>query len=169
MELWWVGGNGSVEGAYWYEGTAWQRYQIAGPGSANGANLAPRCGITAVSRIPNSMELWWVGGNGSVEGAYWYDGTAWQRYQIAGPGSATSAITAVSRIPNSMELWWTGSNGSIRDAFWYEGQPWLQFELTQPEVASRNGGVAAVSRIPNSMEIWWTGGSGSVRDAFWYE
>ncbi|WP_233597602.1 hypothetical protein, partial [Corallococcus sp. CA041A] len=69
MELWWVGGNGSVEGAYWYDGQPWARYQIAGPGSASTSS-----GIAAVSRIPGSMELWWVGGNGSVEGAYWYDG-----------------------------------------------------------------------------------------------
>ncbi|MFG2802503.1 hypothetical protein ACGFYW_38000, partial [Streptomyces pseudovenezuelae] len=75
----------------------------------------------------------------------------------------------VSRIPNSMELWWVGGNGALRDAFWYDGQQWQQFDITQPEMASRNGGVAAVSRVPNSMELWWVGGNGSVGDAYWYE
>jgi len=30
--------------------------------------------LVAVSRIPNSMELWWTGPDGSVQAAYWYDG-----------------------------------------------------------------------------------------------
>ncbi|WP_344953051.1 hypothetical protein, partial [Sphaerisporangium flaviroseum] len=33
----------------------------------------PTGGIAAVSRIPGSMELWWPGREGSVEGAYWYE------------------------------------------------------------------------------------------------
>ncbi|MGW2891833.1 hypothetical protein ACWDDN_42325, partial [Streptomyces griseoruber] len=97
-----------------------------GPGSA-----ATSGGISAVSRIPNSMELWWVSPNGSVEGAYWYDGSSWQRYQIAGPGSAATSggITAVSRIPNSMELWWVSPNGSVEGAYWYDGSSWQRYQI----------------------------------------
>jgi hypothetical protein len=64
--------------------------------------------IAAVSRIPNSMELWWIGPNGSVQDAFWYEGIQWQRFELApaGSASANSGIWAVSRIPNSMELCW---------------------------------------------------------------
>jgi hypothetical protein len=73
---------------------------------ATGAAL--RGGITTVSRIPNSMEVWWIGANGSIQAAYWYEGSKWERFTLAPAGSASTAcgIAAVSRIPNSMELWW---------------------------------------------------------------
>ena len=166
METWWVGANGSVQGAFFYEGTQWQRYELAPPGSAS-----IHGGIIAVSRIPNSMEMWWIGANGSVQGAFWYEGDQWHRYELAPSGSASAngSITAVSRIPNSMEVWWVGANGSIQDAFWYQDAQWQRFELAPAGSASGTGGIAAVSRIPNSMEVWWVGANGSVQDAFWYQ
>jgi hypothetical protein len=45
----------------------WRQFEIAPAGSAS-----PNGGITAVSRIPNSMEIWWVGANGSIQDAFWY-------------------------------------------------------------------------------------------------
>jgi hypothetical protein len=147
--------------------TAWRRFELAPTESAS-----PSGGITAVSRIPNSMEIWWVGANGSVQDAFWYEGQrGWRRFEIAPAGSASPSggITAVSRIPNSMEIWWVGANGSVQDAFWYEGQDgWRRFEIAPAGSASPSGGITAVSRIPNSMEIWWVGANGSVQDAFWY-
>jgi len=67
------------------------------------------------------MELWWIGVNGSMQAAFWYEGGAWTRYELAAAGSASvnGAVSAVSRIPNSMELWWTGANGSVGDSYWY--------------------------------------------------
>ncbi|WP_148712692.1 hypothetical protein [Corallococcus sp. AB030] len=157
--------EGAYELTFIIKRHGWRESELAGPGSASGSS-----GIAAVSRIPGSMELWWVGGNGSVEGAYWYDGQPWARYQIAGPGSAStsSGIAAVSRIPGSMELWWVGGNGSVEGAYWYDGQPWARYELANPGKASASGGIAAVSRIPGSMELWYVGGNGSINDAFWY-
>ncbi|MGE0690631.1 MAG: hypothetical protein AB7O87_08550, partial [Candidatus Nitrosocosmicus sp.] len=107
----------------WYEGGNWTRYQIAPNGSAS-----PNGGIAAVSRIPNSMEVWWIGANivlgnnGWVEGSFWYEGGNWTRYQIAPNvfASPNGGIAAVSRIPNSMEVWWIGANGSIYDGFYYD-------------------------------------------------
>jgi hypothetical protein len=46
---------------------AWQRFELA-PASSASANG----GIAAVSRITDSMEVWWVGANGSVQDAFWY-------------------------------------------------------------------------------------------------
>ena len=166
MELWYVGAQGSIEDAFWYDGGNWQHFQLAPPGSAS-----PAGGIAAVSRIPNSMELWWIGGDRSVQGAFWYEGGNWQRYQLAPPGSAslTGGIAAVSRIPNSMELWYVGAQGSIEDCFWYEGGDWQHFQLAPPGSAALTSGIAAVSRIPNSMELWYVGIEGSIEDYFWYD
>ena len=96
----------------------WRAFALAPAGSA-----ALNSGIAAVSRVPNSMELWWIGPDGTVRDAYWYDGmTSFTRYTLAPAGSAAlnSGIAAVSRVPNSMELWWIGADGTIHDAYWYE-------------------------------------------------
>ncbi|MFB8173766.1 hypothetical protein ACFC60_38030, partial [Kitasatospora purpeofusca] len=128
-------------------------------------------GIAAVSRIPGSMEVWYVGGNGSVQDHFWYEGSTWQRFELSPPGSASthSGVTAVSRIPGSMELWYVGGNGSVQDRFWYEGSTWQGFELAPAGSASVTTGLAAVSRVPGSMEVWFTGGDASVQDHFWYD
>ena len=144
----------------------WNQFLLAAGGSC-----ATSSRVAAVSRIPNSMELWYVGAEGSIEDSFWYDGSNWQHFQLAPPGSAspTGGIAAVSRVPNSMELWYIGARGSIEDRFWYDGSNWQTFELAPPGSASPTGGIAAVSRIPNSMELWWIGADGSVQGAFWYE
>ena len=157
--------NGEVD-VYYRNPPSWNRFTLAPSGSAVGTAK-----IKAVSRIPNSMELWWTGADGSVQDAFWYDGATWQRFALAPGGRSALAggVTAVSRIPNSMEVWWTGADGSVQDAFWYDGASWQNFTLAGPGSASLDGGIKAVSRIPNSMELWWTGADGSVHDAFWYD
>ncbi|WP_179861948.1 aegerolysin family protein [Bacillus wiedmannii] len=126
--------------------------------------------ISAVARIPDSMEVWWIGANGSVQDAFWYAGQQWKRFELASTNSASSngSITAVSRIPDSMEVWWIGANGSVQGAFWYAGQQWKRYELAPAGSASLTAGITAVSRIPDSMEVWWIGANGSVQGAFWY-
>ena len=142
----------------------WNSFRLAADGSASRS-------IAAVSRIPNSMEVWWIAPDGSVQDAYWYDGQPWKQFELAPAGSASaqSGIAAVSRIPNSMEVWWIAPNGSVQDAYWYDGQPWKRFELAPAGSASVQSGIAAVSRIPTSMEVWWAGPNGSVQDAYWYD
>jgi hypothetical protein len=88
---------------------------------APGGSASPFGGITSVSRIPASMEVWWIGANGSVQDAFWYEGGQWNRFELARAvsGSPRGAVAAVSRIPGSMEVWWIGAHGSVQDDFWY--------------------------------------------------
>jgi hypothetical protein len=127
--------------------------------------------ITSVSRIPNSMEIFWIAANGSVQHAYWYEGGNWGRNELAPPGSTSSIanITSISRISNSMEIFWIAANGSVQGAYWYEGGNWQRYELAPAGSASLNGGIAVISRIPNSMEVFWIGVNRSVQHAYWYE
>ncbi|MEI8410748.1 MULTISPECIES: C1 family peptidase [unclassified Kribbella] len=144
----------------------WKSFELTGPQTA-----AATGGVAAVSRIPSSMEVFWVGPGGSVRDAFWYEGNPWQNFELAPAGSASpnGGIAAVSRIPNSMETWWIGADGSVQAAYWYDGGQWSRYELAPAGSASLNGGIAAVSRIPNSMEVWWVGANGSVQAAYWYD
>jgi len=172
MNVWWIGASGSIEGCWWGEKHTppWNRYSIAGPGSA-----ALKTALTSLTRLPGTEELWWVSPNGSVEGAFWYDNFGnkpWQRYQIAPAGSAAigAGLKARSRMPNIMNMWWIAPDGSIQGCFWVDKvKPWIRYPLAKPGSASLHSGIAAVSRIPSSEEIWWIGPNGSVKDAYWYE
>ncbi|NED19018.1 hypothetical protein G3I31_12925 [Streptomyces sp. SID9913] len=37
-----------------------------------GGSASTSGSVSAVSRVPGSMELWYIGGNGSVQDRYWY-------------------------------------------------------------------------------------------------
>jgi hypothetical protein len=85
-------------------------------------------GIAAVSRIPTSMELWFIGDDGSVQDYFWYEGNPWQNFELAPAYTASPrGIAAVSRIPTSMELWYVGMHinsyevgGDISGSSWYQ-------------------------------------------------
>ncbi|MEU8676962.1 hypothetical protein AB0C82_20000, partial [Streptomyces sp. NPDC048560] len=160
------GDGGRYELTFEARNPGWQGFELAPGGSASTSGS-----VAAVSRIPASMETFFVGANGSVQDRFWYEGANWQGFELAPGGSASTSgsVAAVSRIPASMETFFVGANGSVQDRFWYEGANWQGFELAPAGSASTTGSIAAVSRIPGSMEIWWIGADGSVQSAYWYE
>jgi LysM repeat protein len=175
METWWIGADLSVRGDFWYEnGDSWQPYRdpVAAPTAA-----APTTGVAALSRISTSMEIWWIGLGGTVQGAFWYqdqNNNAWQRYTLTDPGTASdqSGVAAVSRIPTAMEIWWVGPQGSVEGAYWYATDPdpqWRRYQVAPEGSAAQSHGIAAVSRKPTSMDVVWISPDGGVAGAYWNE
>ncbi|MGE2714431.1 LysM peptidoglycan-binding domain-containing protein [Mycolicibacterium litorale] len=172
MESWWISGQGTVEGAFWYDdGKGWRHYQdaVAGPGAAS-----PSSGVAALSRIASSMELWWVGIDGSVQGGFWYDDTTptWQRYPVTGFGAASTAsgVAAASRYDDNMEIWWIGPQGSVEGAFWYDdGKNWRRYgaPVAPNGSAAQAHCIDAVARTRDSMDVLWISPNGEVRWAHW--
>ena len=172
METWWVGADTSVRGAFWNDdGNGWQPYgdAVAVPTAAT-----PVTGMAALSRIDTSMEVWWVGFGGTVQGAYWYAGqnnNSWQRYTLTGPGQAAedTGIAAVSRIPTGLEIWWVGPSGSVEGGFWYSdtGQPWQRYQVAADGSAALGHGISAVSRTAASMDLLWITPAGGVAGTYW--
>jgi len=164
MEVFWIGPDGSVRDAFWYNNSGWKNFILApaGTASTNGS-------IAAVSRASGSMEVFWIGPDGSVRDAYWSDKVGWKNFILAPAGSASTngSIAAVSRASGSMEVFWIGPDGSVRDAYWSDKVGWNHFVLAPAGSASTNGSIAAVSRASGSMEVFWIGPDGSVRDAYW--
>jgi hypothetical protein len=160
-----VGQNGAINDTVQLNGSFAFQYQLAPAGSAT-----PTGGITAVSRSPDTMEVWWIGQNGSVQDKYYFEGAGWNGFQLAPAGSASTkgGIAAVSRNPDAMEVWWIGANGSVQDKWFYSGLGWNGFQLAPAGSASTTGGIAAVSRNSDAMEVWWIGANGSVQDKWFY-
>ena len=158
-ELWWVGADGSVTGAWSQPGDAWAAYSLAGPGSA-----APSGGIAAVAKGADLMEVWWIAPDGSVQAAY-HDGS-WGLYTLAGPGSAstTGGIAAVAKGGDLMEVWWVAPDGSVQAS--YHDGGWNRYALAGPGEAAPTTGLTAVSEGGDLMEVWWAGPDGSLQGAF---
>jgi hypothetical protein len=159
MDLFWIGYDGSVNGSFWYEGfwdmlqcaawakdlnaselkkDKWPNYQIAPADSSEGS------AITAVSRFPGSMEVFWIGKDGSIQGASWlkergseeaenYKIPDWQIFQVAPAGSgftgsefeltsAVGSIAAISTNYESITVVWIKPDSSIQcaDISWKE-------------------------------------------------
>lgn len=171
MEVWWVGPDGSVQDAYFYETSSpkpWTFFELAKAGMAS-----PTAGVAAVSRIPNSMEIWWVHPDGSVMDAYWYEGSQWQVFDLEPPKSASTTagigandpIWADSRKPRHMLVRWIGPDGSVHGGHWYEGATsWTFREIAPPGTASLTGGVEGVeNRAASGSNFYCVGADESIQ------
>ena len=174
LNVFWITAEGMrIDGAAWREGIGWKPFWF--PTLDYREEPSVYGNIKAISRIPNSIELWWITKYGAVLGAAWYaelgpEGN-WKVYVLSPKytASRTGNITAVSRIPNSMEVWWYGKDNSIQDSFWYEGSPWHQYSLTPPySTGLRDGELTSLSRKPNTMEVFWIADN-TIQGAFWQE
>ena len=66
MDVVWITPEGAVKGAFWNEGDDWELYPDA---VADDGSASTQGGLAAVSRTPTSIEVWWIGPDGSVQGA----------------------------------------------------------------------------------------------------
>lgn len=123
MEVFWIGEDGSIQDRFYYDGAGWNGFTLYPAGSALGAG-SPAGAITAVSREWNTLEIWWIGGNYSVQDAYWYQGGFWNRFgppwsqsrvTPAGP-PALNNVAAVSRASNHLDVFYVTYNGGIGEA-----------------------------------------------------
>jgi nucleoid-associated protein YgaU len=170
MEIWWVGSDGHMRGAFWVDdGLPWRPYPLPSPVKASLSS-----GLAAVSRFPENMEVWWVGEHGSVEGAFWYEGDTWQPYgkQVAPDGSAAAHshnLTGVARTRTSMDLLWITPEGAVQWAYWNDGSQWQLHpqKVAEDGSASPDSGIAAISRTASTMEVFWIAPDGSVQNAAW--
>lgn len=51
------------------------------------------------------MEVFWIGQNGSVQDAYWYESRNWQRFELAPAGSASTAGCIVGISQEFQTAW----------------------------------------------------------------
>lgn len=168
MEVFWVGADGSVEGASWYSGRnpEWQRYpkKIAPPGSAATQGVS-----ASASRVSTSVQVFWIGADGSVQSSYkWYKRyyntryhyaeREWTRFELAPAGSASTAgsIAVTSRLPGNMELFWVGANGSMQHGFFNAGSVAVFTEAIESHGLAALGGSVTVT-VNSDGSVRWQG------------
>ena len=159
--------QGAIRHAYYGEDQGWNQHDIAPINSAiNGTGLA------AISRNPNSLEVWWVAQDKSVQDAFIYigGGEGWKQFRLSPPGSAAAGgIQAKSRAPDTMEVWWTADDGSVKNASWYASRPlpgWKVQQIAGPKTARACASLGVTSRLPNWMEVFYPGPAGQLMDSY---
>jgi hypothetical protein len=153
-EIFWTAANGGIDDAYHYDGGPSGSFQLVAPSSSS-PTFQPRQ-IAAVSRAANTMEVWYIGHDGSIQDRYYYDGSGWNGFTLAPTGSASTyegAISAVSRASNTMEVWYIGANNSVQDRYYFDGAGWNGFTLAGAN--SAQGAIAAVAPSANVMSVTW--------------
>jgi stage V sporulation protein SpoVS len=142
MDVFWVGPDGSVNSAWWdgnvNDGKWNPSFAITEPSAAAAG------AISAVSRTPNHLDVFWIAADGSV-GSAWWDGNAndskWNPpFGITPPSmAAAGAIGAVSRTPNHVDVFWVGADGSVGSVWWdgaaNEGKWNAPFSIAPPGAA----------------------------------
>jgi Fungal fucose-specific lectin len=154
-EIFWTGANGGIEDAYHYDEGPSGSFELVPPGSST-PTFQPRQ-IAAVSRASNTMEVFYVGRDGSIQDHYYYDGSGWNGFTLAPAGSATTyqgAISAVSRASNTMEVWYIGADNSVQDRYYSDGAGWNAFTLAGAD--SAQSAIAAVAPSASAMNVTWS-------------
>ncbi|MFE3442665.1 hypothetical protein ACFXNW_06525 [Nocardia sp. NPDC059180] len=70
MDVWWIDKSGSIQGSSWTRDGSWVEKPYLIPGSQG---VSTTGGIAALSRSGDHMEVWWIGLQGSVQGAWSLD------------------------------------------------------------------------------------------------
>lgn len=171
VELWWITKDGAVKGAHNYTSSAGENftvYQLSPPGTAQ-----PGAGITALSRHKDTLELWWVGPEGQIEGRFWYrsTGEAWGVYCHAGKGSAAkySALTSHSLSPDRLNLFWVRPDGGIGGMWWQEQSGWQHLSLPSTALyASIDSPLTCAAPWKDKIMVFFMGDRGEIGVLQWH-
>jgi hypothetical protein len=132
--------------------------------------------ITSVTRDPNKLDVFVVGGNGTVYTAAWdqyVKESEWRGWWPIGDMKAPpgSAVSAVSRDPNKLDVFVVGNNGRIYTAAWdqnvSQGKWRGWWNIQDGKDCPPGAPVSAVSRDPNKLDVFVVGNNGIVYTAAW--
>ena len=170
IDLFTIGGNGHVYTSWWTNGSDWSGLKgWLGIGFQFPAGNT----VTAVSRNPNQIDLFTIGGNGHVYTSWWTNGSDWSGLKgwlgIGFQFPAGNTVTAVSRNPNQIDLFAIGGNGHVYASWWTNGSDWsgLKGWLDIGFQFPAGNTVTAVSRNPDQIDLFAIAGNGHVYTSWW--
>ena len=179
LDVFWIGPDGAIASTWWDSAPAcsWgdhQPFPVTPPGAAgDGSDL------TAVSRNPQQVDLFWLGRDGAVGSTWWNTaaGQSWgdhQPFPVTPPGAAQhgSGLTSVGRTRNHLDVFWVGPDGAVGST-WWDAAPhcnWSDhqpFGITPPGAARAGSALAAVGRTHDHLDVFWVGPDGAVGSTWW--
>jgi hypothetical protein len=125
LDLFVAGGDGCVYTSWWSADRDWSGRR----GWRNIGGLFPiGAPISAVSRNPDQLDVFIVGGDGCVYTSWWTAGRDWSGLQgwrnIGGVFPIGGPVAAVSRNADQLDLFVIGNNGIVYTSWWTAGSDW---------------------------------------------
>jgi hypothetical protein len=181
IDLFWVGGvDGAIQSQYW-DGSGppggWAEHSpfaITAPGAARLGSP-----VVAVSRVPEQIDVFWIGPYGSIMTQWWHagDGTGWADhgpFPIAPDGSAGpgSGLTVVARTQEHLDAFWIGPGNAVMTQ-WWDGAPhagWTDhapFGITAAGAAHAGSPLSAVCRDAENINVCFVGPDGAILAQWW--
>jgi hypothetical protein len=173
IDLFYVGMDGALYTSAWPVGNpnnngGWGTWPLTGTGWA-----PPGAPVSAVTRGPNMLDVFWVDGNGDLLWASWAGGDwAFSQAGVSGrdglirPGAS---VAAVARTSQNLDVFFAGPDGGIWTTFLYPGwTSWGRQEIpgTQLYAASGGAGLAATARTWVNLDLFYMN-NGQLIDASW--
>jgi Astacin (Peptidase family M12A) len=132
--------------------------------------------IVAHSRDSDHMEVWVVGDDGVIRGA-WFDGKWNTWYQLFGRNFPQRGhLAALGRHSEHMEVFGVGTDGLLHH-IWWNGSAWQKWHtLGAPTISGLPPGtpalppgtpLAANTRWAENEEVWVVGADRQVHGIFW--
>ena len=130
-------------------------------------------GISALARVPEHLDVFWVEGDGRVTSSWWHDGLPWSgKFSLGGFFPAGAHVASVSRMPNHLDLFVTGNDGRVYTSWWHEGHPWSGAADNWAPIGGffpPGAPVTVISRTPDHLDLFVTGNDGRVYTSWWHE
>ncbi|WP_345539849.1 hypothetical protein [Phytohabitans rumicis] len=175
LDLFITGNDGRVYTSWWYEGQDWSG--VNDNWRSIGGFFPAGAPVEAISKSPNSIDLFITGNDGRVYTSWWYEGQEWSGLNdnwrsIGGFFPAGAPISVTSRHAGNLDLFITGHDGRVYTSWWYEGQDWSGVNDNWRSIGGffpAGAPVEAISKSPNSIDLFITGNDGRVYTSWWYE
>ncbi|HWN11361.1 MAG TPA: peptidoglycan DD-metalloendopeptidase family protein [Pyrinomonadaceae bacterium] len=175
LDVFAVGGNGTVYTAAWDENTSSSGWRGWWP--IEGLKAPPGSHVGAVSRHPNKLDIFVVGNDGRIYTAAWDQNVSqgkwrgWWNIQDGKNCPAGALVSAVSRHPSKLDVFVVGNDGRIYTAAWdnnVNDAKWRGWWNIQDGKNCPPGApVGAVSRHSNKLDVFVVGNDGRIYTAAW--
>jgi hypothetical protein len=131
--------------------------------------------VTAISRVPEHIDLFRIGFDGAVWSTWWSEQTGvWDNWDRIHPETRfpdDARVTALARRTDHVDLFTVGLDGAVWSCWWHaDVESWRPWYRIHPETVFRfDQEIAAVSRVPEHMDLFTVGNNGAVWSTSWHE
>ena len=169
LDVFVCGADGKVYGCWWTADSGWSG---ADKGWGDfGGEFPPGAEVTALARVPQTLDLFACGTDGHVYTKSWYEGGDWSDWRdIGGVFPPGAKVSVVARTPDILDAFVCGTDGKVYGCWWTQNNYWSGLNGWGPIGGDFTPGaeVVTVSRSTDNLDLFVSGKDGAVNHAWWY-
>jgi hypothetical protein len=171
-DLFWVGPDGAIGSLAHAEPNAWfGPFPITPVHAVRPAPAAVAQGSFVVARVPEHLDVFWLGPDRAIGGTWWDKGYGWGwTYPLTPSWAAaqSASITSVARSAEKLDVFFVGPDGAVGSTAWAPSTGWWwPYAITPPGAARGGSPLAAVARNEHHLGVFWIGPDGAIGSTAW--